>query len=763
MTLRTIHIRFISVLALLSGFAPSCTKPESEPTAAPAAGQSIRVQMEGFDGAATAHPDDERIETMNAYLFEAGVLTQCYENLSEAAAGYGLQLARLSGRLYLVANAEADTYGSPQPGLSESEWLARGIGTAPGGEAVRFASGSLDLGTLPAGTTLLPIAMKRGVARFDLRILVAGEASVESIVFDNIALEGSLFAAQTALSSESGPTGELLVRPETPFTASRTGIAYLYEQESSVSVVRIEALIDGKSYTLEKSLPAEIRRNTVYTVTLRRNIVDADVELNVEPWNTGDETPAVPDLDHSLTVDLTRTEIPDGVVVAEGRTEMTFHHLRTEMSLAIDCNDELEVLPLEGYPLTIEPIANDGGIEGINRFLIRKELYAPGMEEDLVELRFHRKGLANNYPEDRITLRLEANPSRIEGDFAFANPNYEFDFGRYIDNELGRIILAPGKELVAEFDEGEDRWIDISAAEGEERVVRIVAGWRPNDPTANGRRQSARLVIRNASDQSQREEYTVVRRNWGLPVTWFHGVWWCKYNARGDSRDFEDQILSSADPAAMAGKSVFDYLTSCSAEEYYDLWCWAYQGDSGNGLKVVDRDGVLVMDNFTSNNSSNINRLPADALSPDGYELPTMEEFNRMFDATDYIWMMWDGSHKLREPWEGHATVTRRQKRRNDLTIGTVAATDLIYIVMKSADFPEDEGVTWYGPGAQWNADGIMHSNHYNNILFSVHSPEGQGWYMGGGMGNLYMTKNGAGNNDTRILRFKKSPVEYIY
>lgn len=763
MTLRTIHIRFISVLALLSGFAPSCTKPESEPTAAPAAGQSIRVQMEGFDGAATALPDDERIETMNAYLFEAGVLTRCYENLSEAATGYGLQLARLSGRLYLVANAGADTYGSPQPGLSESEWLARGIGTAPGGEAVRFASGLLDLDSQPAGTTLLPVAMKRGVARFDLRILVAGEASVESIVFDNIAIEGSLFAAQTALSSESGPTGELLVRPETPFTASRTGIAYLYEQESSVSVVRIEALIDGKSYTLEKSLPAEIRRNTVYTVTLRRNIVDADVELNVEPWNTGDETPAVPDLDHSLTVDLARSEIPDGVIVAETRTELTFPHIRTEMVLAIDCNNELEVLPVEGYPLTIEPLADGGSIEGFNRFLIRKDLYAPGMEAEQVELRFHRKGLTNNYPEDRITLHLEANPNVIIGDLSFTGPDYEFDFGRYIDNELGRILLAPGKELVAEFDEGEDPWIDISAVEGEERVVRIVAGWRPNDPTANGRRQAARLVIRNASDLSQREEYTVVRRNWGLPVTRFHGVWWCKYNARGNSRDFEDQILSSADPAAMAGMSLFDYLTSCPAEEYYDLWCWAYQGESGNGLKVVDRNGVLVMDNFTTNNTSNINRLPADALSPDGYELPTMEEFNRIFDAADYVWLMWDGTHRLREPWEGHSIISRRQKRRNDLTIGTVNATDVIYISMKSADFPEDEGLTWYGPGAQWNADGIKHSNHYNNILFSVHSPAGQGWFITGGMSNLYLTKNGAGNNDTRILRFKKSPVEYIY
>ena len=48
-------------------------------------------------------------------------------------------------------------------------------------------------------------------------------------------------------------------------------------------------------------------------------------------------------------------------------------------------------------------------------------------------------------------------------------------------------------------------------------------------------------------------------------------------------------------------------------------------------------------------------------------------------------------------------------------------------------------------------------------MLFSVHAPDGGGWYITGGMGNLYMTKNAAGYNDTRLLRFKKSPVEFTY
>ena len=130
--------------------------------------------------------------------------------------------------------------------------------------------------------------------------------------------------------------------------------------------------------------------------------------------------------------------------------------------------------------------------------------------------------------------------------------------------------------------------------------------------------------------------------------------------------------------------------------------------------------------------------------------------FNRIFDATDYVWIMWSGSHALRNPWEGHSTVKREQRRRNDIRVGSVQTTDLLYTAMWSPDFPEYEAVTWYGPGAQWDAAGIKHAGHYNTMLFAVWSPEGSGWYMAGNMSALYLQKNGAGNTDTRILRFKK-------
>ena len=111
-------------------------------------------------------------------------------------------------------------------------------------------------------------------------------------------------------------------------------------------------------------------------------------------------------------------------------------------------------------------------------------------------------------------------------------------------------------------------------------------------------------------------------------------------------------------------------------------------------------------------------------------------------------------------PSAGAKKRTDGQKRR----AGCVSGAAPVFFGSVLGLFPENEAVVWYGPGAQWNtSEGIRHYGHHNNMLFGVYSPEGEGWYMGGSMGGLYMTKNGAGPKDTRILRFRKSDVEYIY
>ncbi len=58
-----------------------------------------------------------------------------------------------------------------------------------------------------------------------------------------------------------------------------------------------------------------------------------------------------------------------------------------------------------------------------------------------------------------------------------------------------------------------------------------------------------------------------------------------------------------------------------------------------------------------------------------------MENFERVLNSTSgTIWLMWGGSHTT--AWNGGTNIQRRQRRRNDITVGTVALSDLIYIQM---------------------------------------------------------------------------------
>ena len=721
----------------------------------------VSTKIAAYSGGAGQLPGENNLVSVEAYHFDGGKLVKTYSDFTGSGSNvFEINLDSRSGTLYLVAlGDDGPEYARPQAEESEDAWLKRASAVSEDGRPGHFYTGKTSL----AGTGMLQVELERGVARFDLKIDVAGEAEVRRIVFHDMLYGAPLFAgAGTDLSGI--PSGDMEVDFGTPVSENRKGVAYIYGQDNASLTVSVDAVVDGKECTLAADLPDEIARNTVYTLTLRKDYITADLELSVSDWNDGGEIEISPDKT-VLSVDRESGSIPSDVLVSQDARTLTLPYGATEFVLAIESEDELELLPYFGNMISVKPVQGTGTADfsKVNLFQVRKGLFAPGVPAEDVVLNFHRKGLEHSYPDDAIILKLSSNPTRLSGGMDFDNPWYTHDFRRYVENELGVFTLPAEKEIFALFEDGEDPWMKIERDPAGDGSYRVLGGWRPNDPTADGRVQKAVIVIRNSADGSAREEYTVVRRNYGLPVTWLHGVWWCKYNAIGDSRSFDHQILSSDDPAAKAGKSLFDYLASCSPEEYRELWGWSYIGDSGKGMQVIESDGKAVLDGYKGGQTVHINKLPADALSPEGYELPSMEEFNRIFDATDYVWVMWGGDYKLKAPWEGHSAMRMQQRRKDGITVGQMTLSNLIYFSVASKDFPDNEPLVWYGPGAQWNADGIYHNGHYNNMLFAVHSPEGQGWFIAGGMENLYLHKNGAGNNDSRILRFKKSDVEYVY
>lgn len=724
--------------------------------------RTITTQIHPFqiNGEDASLPGEGKIDDIQACLFEDGILTEIYTPITKENEQFVFQTEKKKGHFYIVGNVadQVNLQELKAQGITEDKWLKTTL-TQKNEEAhdAEFFSGMLDLGKNNGNTLLMD--MERGVARFDLAISASSSIKVEKITLQHISPCTYLFSQNPAATPDDTVLEAKTIEFPKALETSTQGITYLYEQTGTDLTAILTLQKNGQPITIETSLPAIVKRNAVYVLNLSTNPVTGTIKVDVIEWeNGGDHT--LSSEAGSLKVNTQTSSLPGNVSVTEERNRIILPYTATELTLAVDCDDELEFIP-DNIPLTVETL---GGIRpettGKNLFRIQKERWRLGVPGEEIKLRFHRKGLNQTYPDDFLTLVLTENPTHMEGLLNY-NEGYEYDFGRYVDNVLTTLTLPETKTLTVEYENGEDPWIRLDAQEETPNSFRVLGGWKPNDPTADGRMQKAKLVICN-HDGSEKEEYTVIRRNWGLPVTYFNGVWWCKYNAMGNSKDFNDQILSSSDPAVKAGKSLFDYLRDCTAEEFFNLWKWQYQGKTTQGMQVIDDGGTAKLEGYGTS-SAHINKLAPTAMAPEGYELPSLEEFDRVLKITnEYLWLMWDGGHNT--AWNGGTNIQRRQRRRNDVTVGTVALNDLIYIAMYSNGTPsQNEPLVWYGPATQWDNNGIKHG-HYNNMLWATYSPnDGQGWYFSGAMNAYYAARNGAGPNDTRLLRFKKSDVEYIY
>lgn len=598
------------------------------------------------------------------------------------------------------------------------------------------------------------MTLQHGIARFDLLMRAGGTISIKSITLKNLAQASYLISQDEVRSPEGADVQDLQFTFDQPLLKDTLGLAYVCEQTNTDLMVEVEMEMGGQIYVQQAALPSVLKRNTVYTLTVRKDALSADIKLEVSAWEDGGETGLHPDWDSHITVNKGLSVLPEGITISESGDVVSLPSRAMEFTLALNCDDELEFVSSQSSDIIVEKLPSVTPGDGVNRFLFRKTLLPPGYQAENVKVYFHRKGLNESYEEDCLKLVLEENPIHSEG-FKFDRQNYTHDFGRYIDNEMGRFIMPEGLELVAEFN-NEDPWVKIEKVADETNTYRVIGGWKPNDPKADGRKQAARLVVRRISDGQETEAYIVERRNYGLPVTYLNGTWWCRYNAIGDSRNFDDQILSSNDPASLAGQTVQEYLKTCSSEEYVRLWNAAYEGNNGMALQAVYRDGKVTLDGWRSGESNHINKAEPTSLSPDGYEMPTFDDYNDILSNFP-IPTNWAGFYPQNDKPNRQYRSEIILEKRSGVQLDGQDLGELWSFSVRSIAGHGDEPLTFYGVGCQWNNDGV----NRNWLLLACYNPEVTGWLVRGN--NASLEHNGAGANNTRNVRFKKSPVEYIY
>ena len=80
-----------------------------------------------------------------------------------------------------------------------------------------------------------------------------------------------------------------------PLSQDASGVLYLGEQENQGIQVEVVVSFDGESpRRLRKLIEGDLKRNTIYTVTIRKDDIDIVIRPVLDEWEQGSDTELVP-------------------------------------------------------------------------------------------------------------------------------------------------------------------------------------------------------------------------------------------------------------------------------------------------------------------------------------------------------------------------------------------------------------------------------------------------------------------------------------
>lgn len=724
-------------LFLLSG----CQKEKIRQDNAADGSLRISIISSGMNYGITTE-SETNIHTLDAYHFENGILSKSFNSLQIDEKGVcRLDIKQKNGMLYFLANdANITSRANLTNNVTTLEEFLQLTATAD-----EMTSKSLLMSghtELDGENASLSVSLKRTVARIDLESAFQ-DAEVNSITIRDIALIGLVNEGgnksvltnieKTDLTKDFG---------EQPFKNKKESLYYLPEQTSNGHEVEIMMTANGGWHRLRTTLPA-LKRNTVYTLRVYGNGANLNVEVLTDNWESGDSSAS--GLTLKGLVDKENSQLSEGVTVNE-RGDTVFvpcWESNFQLTLAAETGAEVSIFGgAEG--VTVTPATRSRELSPVAQINVASRQKMPGSKHEYVYLDVHKDQVQTG----RVVLVFTPNPIELSGLIQF-DENGECDFNRYVDGELARLILPEGKTATLRFGEEEAQWMKLTD-EGN-NTYRLLGEWKPNDPKADGREQAGELIITD-KDGSHPETYTIRRLNWGLPVVNVNGTWWCKYNLRGNVKNFNDQILINSDPAK--DSSLADYLTSCSDDEFLHILGDQYQAGNPEGLQLTHDDSSFYYEGYKSQ-TNNFGTLSPTVMAPDGYQIPDFDDYRFFTGSTNFnLGYFNPGAFNNGLGQRLNFKVVERNATFQGLQYGPVTFYDFEY-----------EGSHWTicGLGHQWDATSISKMM----ILLATYGNGGSTWMIEGysnseGRGNWFKY---TGNNaqKTRTIRCIKTPVEYIY
>ncbi|MGL5893556.1 MAG: hypothetical protein ACRCZM_02955 [Bacteroidales bacterium] len=467
------------------------------------------------------------------------------------------------------------------------------------------------------------------------------------------------------------------------------------------------------------------------------------VDLSIEPWLNGGVIEVSPD-SFAYSIDIEKSNIPSYVRFSDNRDTIYVPSCDGELILVLDVAMESHML-LQGDDLDVVQLKGEDYLD--NRYMIRfvqKGILDPTR---LSRLYFGEKG-SGEYSQMPLVIVQEG--SRIElllEDGCEVEDNH-VSFDEYIDGTLARVKSGYNVSSYSINSDSHEQyeWIIMQRKSGR---FNIEGGFKPNDIQAKGQRQSSSITI-EYSDGVQ-ESYLFSRRRSALPVVKFGDLYWSKFNMKGDSKLFEDQIGFEDHTA-----DLWDYLRGCDDESYVDLAGSQYCGTNSKGLNLgKNQDGTLEYLGFSEAfGNSTINSIEAGSHCPKGYQVPTVEDMHSVVSrfVVHLLGISPGEEYQNHYMVEGERYSVERYRRNSTLSFGS--KIDNAYLMRISNS--NGESLVLHGLGYQ-SDPGVINSGYW---LFGSVSDEKDQAGFNNSRNNFYMQAH-SGKKSVSI-RCVKSPVNYI-
>ena len=688
----------------------------------------------------------ETIKQVDIFLLQDGRLADKYTRLGASENGtYPILVPDpQNSRLLFLVNGNIPM----ETGSTTSEsFLSQ---TTPAVDYVQkrpllFYTGDPNLAGVTEPMIMVPIL--RSLARLSVQMQTDVNIKIDSCVITNIADRSHIFPfpgkspADLKLISASLGTSHFTVSPTTP----QVGFFYLYESENANSKVIFFAKINGIRNQLEVALPAKIERNKDYSIIINSRGATVFTSLDILPWEKGAELDATPAPFAPVVENVEST--PPNAISLNTRGD-TISVPAGSASCVVGIKADVQVELRAESDIAIEPVGTESrSVYMGNRFKLT--FTDKNINEAPTYTRIYIKDQsASRYYDQYVVIARSASRTRVEALHPKAKiRGRTVSFDGYIDGMIADITFSsPPSKVASLSDDSDFNWLRLDPHETAGRY-RIQGGFKPNDTAAKGQIQAS--VIRVEYPDGLVEEMKFTRKRHSLPVVLIAGKYWSKFNMRGDSKSYDDQVGFDKDQ-----NDLFAYLKTCPNEKYLYYAGASYKGHSRQGMYLQRKaNGQLSYPEYATYGSGSTTNASPSLHCPEGYELPHKNDFEAL---------MGKGTLNLpdNEQERSYTSVRGAYKieryMRRDITIGNKPIAGMYHV--KVTEVSTGNKFVWTGTGHQWSSNNEVALNHW---IYALVNPGSSNYYTfihGDNRAKMELQNN----DKTRSVRCIKSSVNYI-